>query len=175
MPFIEVFSPAGAVSPEQRDRIAERLIPEVMNAEGGPDNEVARSISWVVWHEPTLWSIGGKTVGGDELPPYVVRVTVPAGGLNDAKRAEIVKRVTRVLADADAQPERLYDVPLASFVLLNEVPEGNWGSVGQIFRFSEIASYILTGSPGELDERQVNEAFGLSHRAPAQQSAPVTS
>ena len=88
-------------------------------------------------------------------------MTVPAGALNDAKRSEIVKRVTRVLADADDQPERLYSLPLASFVLLNEVPEGNWGSVGQIFRFPEIASFILTGTPGALSERDVREAFGL--------------
>ncbi|MGH2685205.1 MAG: tautomerase family protein [Actinomycetota bacterium] len=174
MPFIEVFSPAGAVSAEQRERIVARLVPEVMDAEGGPDNEFARSISWVLWHEPTLWSIGGKTAGGDEPPPYVVRVSVPAGALNDAKRAEIVKRVTGVLAEADDQPDRLYSVPLASFVLLNEVPEGNWGSVGSVFRFPEIASYILTGSPGAMDERRVNEAFGLSDAAPPQ-PASVTS
>ena len=70
MPFIEVFSPKGTVSDEQRSLIVDRLIPEVMDAEGGPDNEFARSISWVVWHEPALWSVGGTTAAGGEPPRY---------------------------------------------------------------------------------------------------------
>ena len=70
-----------------------------------------------------------------------------------------------------SDPARLFSAPVASFVLLNEVPEGNWGSVGQIFRFPDIASFILTGAPGQMDEGAAREAFGLTR--PAVHTAPA--
>ena len=172
MPFVEVFSPKGAVSEDQRNRISERLVREVMEAEGAPDNEIARSISWLAWHEPVIWSIGGRDVGDGEPGRYVVRVTVPAGSLTDEKRAEIVRRVTQVLSDADHDPGRLFALPISSFVLLNEVPEGNWGAVGQVVGFSDIASFILTGTPGQMDEDAVRKAFALEGEA-AEEPAPA--
>lgn len=149
MPFVEVFTPAGSVTKEQRGRISERLVAEVMKGEGAPDTDAARSLSWLVWHEPEVWSIGGRLVGDGESPRYVVRVTVPADSLDDTKRAEIVRRVTDVLADADDKPERMFGLPLASFVLLNEVSEGNWGSIGRIFRFPEVEAFIAAGAPAK--------------------------
>jgi phenylpyruvate tautomerase PptA (4-oxalocrotonate tautomerase family) len=172
MPFVEVYTPAGLVTEEQRKQISDRLVAEVMRAEGAPDNEAARSISWLVWHEPVVWSVGGKTTEEGEPPRFVVRVSVPAPALTDEKRAEIAKRVTQVLADADGQPDRFYGVPLASFVLINEVPDGNWGSMGQLFTFTDVASFILKGAPGQMDDDEVRETLALDgsrneERAPA--------
>jgi phenylpyruvate tautomerase PptA (4-oxalocrotonate tautomerase family) len=146
MPFVEVFSPKGCVSEEQRKRISERLVAEVMRGEGAPDTEAARSLSWLLWHEPEVWGIGGRTISDGEPPRYVVRVTVPAASLDDEKRAEIVRRVTQVLAEVDEDPGRMFGLPIASFVLLNEIPEGNWGSLGQVFRFPEIEAFINADS-----------------------------
>ena len=173
MPFVEVFSSPGAgLSKEKRDQISQRLVSEIMEGEGAPDNEHARSLSWLLWHEPALWSIGGRTVEGSEKPFYAVRVSMPAASLTDEKRAEVVRRVTRVLADADDEPDRFYGAPPVSFVLINEIPEGNWGSAGTIFRFPDIASYILKGMPGQMDEQEVRTAFGLE---PATAVGPATS
>ena len=162
MPFLEIFTLEGSVSDEQRARISERLVPEVMTGEGAPDTEGVRSISWLVWNEAKHWSIGGRSLSPEELPRYVVRVSMPAASLTDAKRTEVVKRVTQVLADADENPERFYGAPPASFVLINEVPEGNWGSAGMIFRFEDIASYALKGAPGQMEQAEIRRAFGLS-------------
>jgi phenylpyruvate tautomerase PptA (4-oxalocrotonate tautomerase family) len=151
MPFVEVFSTPGTPRPEQRKQIAERLVAEVMVAEGAPDNEFARAISWLVWHEVEAWSIGGRVANAEESPRYVVRVSVPAASLTDDKREAIVKGVTRVLADADDEPERLY-TSISSFVLIDEVPEGNWGGIGRVVRFNEIASFVMTGDTSRFDE-----------------------
>jgi phenylpyruvate tautomerase PptA (4-oxalocrotonate tautomerase family) len=151
MPFVEVFSPPGTPRPEQRRRIADRLVSEVMAGEGAPDSEFARAISWLVWHDLEAMSVGGTAVSADEPPRYVVRVSVPAASLTDDKREEIVRRVTRVLADADDDPDRLYNTP-SSFVLLTEIPEGNWGGIGRVVRFSEIAGFVLTGAPEAMSE-----------------------
>jgi phenylpyruvate tautomerase PptA (4-oxalocrotonate tautomerase family) len=168
MPFLEVFTLEGSVSDEQRARISERLVPEVMAGEGAPDTEGVRSISWLVWNEVKHWSIGGESLSREEPPRYVVRVSMPAASLTDEKRAEVVKRVTQVLAETDEHPERFFAAPPASFVLINEVPEGNWGSAGMIFRFEDIVSYALKGAPGQMDQTEVRDAFGLSEEpAPA--------
>jgi phenylpyruvate tautomerase PptA (4-oxalocrotonate tautomerase family) len=159
MPFVEVFSPPGAPRPEQRSRIAERLVAEVMTAEGAPDTPHAREISWLVWHDAIAWSVGGAAAGNGAPPRYAVRVSVPAASLTDAKRSAIVERVTRVLADADDDPDRFYS-SIAAFVLVNEVPEGNWGGVGRVVRFPEIAHFVMTGLPGSLPAEEVAALVG---------------
>jgi phenylpyruvate tautomerase PptA (4-oxalocrotonate tautomerase family) len=63
------------------------------------------------------------------LPIYVVRVTVTPGALTDERKADVIQRVTRVLAEVDNDPDRPYREPDA-WVHLVEVPDGNWGRSG---------------------------------------------
>ncbi|MGR6917398.1 tautomerase family protein [[Actinomadura] parvosata] len=141
MPFVELFVPKGTLDQEHRDRIGGRLVSEVMIAEGAPDNEAARSISWLVVNEIDAWFVGGRPLPAGEKPKYVVRVGVPAGSMNDDKRRDIVRRVTRVLADADADPER-FTQPATAWVHINEIPEGNWGAGGEIVRIEDIVTLV---------------------------------
>ncbi|KAB2350150.1 tautomerase family protein [Actinomadura rudentiformis] len=115
-----------------------------MVAEGAPDTEAARSISWLVVNEIDAWFVGGRQLPAGEKPKYVVRVGVPAGSMNDDKRHDIVRRVTRVLADADTDPERLTQAN-AAWVHINEIPEGNWGAGGEIVRIEDIAAFVTSG------------------------------
>ena len=156
MPFVEVFSSPGTPRPEQREQIAERMVAEVMAGEGAPDTEFARSISWLVWHEIAAWRIGGEAIGADQPPRYFVRVTMPEESLTDEKREAVVRRVTRVLADADDDPERFY-TSAAAFVLITVSPDGDWGGVGQIVRFNQIANYVMTGSLEPLKRADVEQ------------------
>lgn len=149
MPFVELYAPKGALDSE-RGRAAKRsLVAEVMKAEGAPDTPAARAISWLVVTEPDEWFVGGEPAGV-EPPRYVVRVSVPAGSLDDAKRADMIDRVTRVLAGAeeeageDTAAERLYREPLA-WVHIHEVPEGNWGAAGRPVGLRDIIGYVATG------------------------------
>ncbi|GAA3157946.1 hypothetical protein [Nonomuraea salmonea] len=107
MPFVELFVPKGSLDEESHEAIGGRLVSEVMLAEGAPDTEVARSISWLVVNEIDAWFVGGRRVPAGEQPRYVVRVGVPAGSMDDGKRRDIVRRVTRVLADADPPPGKV--------------------------------------------------------------------
>ncbi|GAA2408311.1 tautomerase family protein [Nonomuraea africana] len=140
MPFVELFAPQGALDGDRGRRVKERLVAEVMLAEGAPDSAAAREISWLVLNEPQAWFVGGKEVGDDERPRFVVRVSVPAGSLDDAKRADMIQRITRVLAEAEEEPRRLYDRPVA-WVHLIEIPDGNWGAMGRVFRLPDIIEF----------------------------------
>ncbi|GLY68688.1 tautomerase family protein [Amycolatopsis taiwanensis] len=144
MPFVELFVPKGSLDQERREKIGGRLVSEVMLAEGAPDTEAARSISWLVVNEIDAWFVGGRQLSDGEKPRYVVRVGVPAGSMNDDKRRDIVRRVTRVLADADADPERFSQAATA-WVHINEIPEGNWGAGGEIVRIEDIAALVTSG------------------------------
>jgi phenylpyruvate tautomerase PptA (4-oxalocrotonate tautomerase family) len=142
MPFVEVF--ASDVTDPVRALISERLVREVMEAEGAPDTGAARAISWLVWQEPEAWSIGGRPLEAGETPRYLIRVSVPAGSMDDAKRGKMVERITQVLVDAEGS-ERVIEEP-AAWIHLVEIPEGNWGALGRVVRFPYIAEYVLTGS-----------------------------
>ena len=145
MPFVELYAPKGALDSE-RGRAAKRsLVAEVMKAEGAPDTPAARAISWLVVTEPEDWLVGGDPAGA-EPPRYVVRVSVPAGSLDDAKRADMIERVTRVLAgvEENTDAERLYREP-AAWVHIHEVPEGNWGAAGRPVGLRDIIGYVATG------------------------------
>jgi phenylpyruvate tautomerase PptA (4-oxalocrotonate tautomerase family) len=140
MPFVEVLVPKGALSGTQREAIKQRLVAEVMDVEGAPDTPEARSISWLVMHEMEAWSVGGRTVGSEEAPRFVVRIAVPAGSLDEAKRELMMARVNDLLVEIDGS-DRLRRSPEA-WVHINEVPEGNWGAFGRIVSLSDIAAYV---------------------------------
>jgi phenylpyruvate tautomerase PptA (4-oxalocrotonate tautomerase family) len=144
MPFVELFVPKGSLDEDRREKIGAQLVSEVMIAEGAPDTEAARSISWLVVNEIDAWFVGGRRLPAGEKPKYVVRVGVPAGSMNDDKRRDIVRRVTRVLADADADPGRFAEAT-AAWVHINEIPEGNWGARGEIVRIEDIAALVTSG------------------------------
>lgn len=150
MPFVELFTPRGSLTEAQRSAIGEKLVAEIMAAEGAPDTPTARSISWLVVQEVDAWVVGGVPADPAEPARYVVRVAVPAGSLDDTRRADMVARITRVLAAADPDPDRLYRNPDA-WVHINEIPEGNWGALGRVVRFADIAHYAITG---ELEAAQ---------------------
>ena len=84
----------------------------------------------------------GERVDPVAPPRYVVRVSVPAGSLDDPKRLDMVQRVTAVLAGTEDDPHRLEREPVA-WVHINEIPEGNWGARGRVVRFADIAAYVV--------------------------------
>ncbi|MGH3239425.1 MAG: tautomerase family protein [Spirillospora sp.] len=143
MPFVELFVRKGSLDQAHREKVGGRLVSEVMIAEGAPDTEAAKSISWLVVNEIDAWFIGGREVPAGEKPHYVVRVGVPAGSMDDGKRRDIVRRVTQVLADADPDPER-FTQATSAWVHINEIPEGNWGAGGEIVRIEDIAAFVTT-------------------------------
>jgi YHS domain-containing protein/phenylpyruvate tautomerase PptA (4-oxalocrotonate tautomerase family) len=159
MMLIELFAPKGALSDADRSRLSERLVTEVMTAEGMSADvlERARAMSWLVIHEPEVWTVGGESTDQLDGPRYVVRVNVPDGHLSDAMRAELVRRVTRVLAENDDDPQRLYQEPHA-WVHIVELSDGNAGAFGQVMHTSDIMKLVVNGIVPEGDDHVVEEA-----------------
>lgn len=144
MILIELFASKGSLNQEQRDRLSERLVKEVMRADNAPAAmmERARALTYVVVHEPDLMA-GGLGSDSSGKPNYLVRVTVPAEHSTDVMRAEIITRITRVLAEAEEDPKRLYREP-AAWIQLIEVPDGNLGVYGQVTRIGDLMKMVVT-------------------------------
>jgi phenylpyruvate tautomerase PptA (4-oxalocrotonate tautomerase family) len=140
MPLIEVFLPKDTIEPDKREELSKQLVAEVMRTEGVPNTDAGRSISWLLWHEIDGWWVGQDRVSASD-PRYVVRVGVPEGAMDDAKRAAIIQSVTAVLAKSEDDPSRLEREP-AAFVIIDELRDGNLGAMGRVTRFSDIKQLL---------------------------------
>lgn len=139
---IELLVPKGSLSEEQRRHISQRLITELVVAHEAPPGVVEEclAISQVLVHEPDPWIVGGRSLDAAEPPRYMVRASVPAPWLNEMS-AHLIAVVTRVLAEADENPQRLYQEPHA-WVHVIGVPEGSCGVFGQVMKSKDIIKMI---------------------------------
>ncbi|HVV12010.1 YHS domain-containing protein [Amycolatopsis sp.] len=133
MMFVEVLYPPGALTADQRHVLGDRLVTDVMQAgdSGAPEAviDAGRSLCHVLFRETTDWYTAGHALAPGTPPPYLIRVTVPENW-----RAEmgphLVKAFTKVLADIDQQPSRLYDEP-ACWIHVLGLPDGVAGTMGR--------------------------------------------
>lgn len=140
MPLIHVNVPEGALDQERKSRLVDRLTREVLKVEGAPETAAGLEIAWLFLNEVTAgaWAIAGTSQGVADGIRYLVQVTVPKGSLNDDRKKLMVETVTRVIADVEGVPTVELS-PQRVWCMINEVPDGNWGAGGHIFRFVDIA------------------------------------
>ncbi|MBJ7348306.1 MAG: tautomerase family protein [Thermoleophilaceae bacterium] len=129
--MIDLTFPQGALTPDARATLVDELTTVLLRAERAPDNDFFRSLTWVYVHELPAGDVlsAGRPV---EKPTFRVNVTVPQGALSERRKGELVAEATRVVSEAAGYTEA--DAMLV-WVLIAEVPEGNWGAAGNVVRF----------------------------------------
>jgi len=134
MPLMDLTYPAGAVSPDARRTLPDQLTTVLLRAERAPDTEFFRNITWLHVHELPEGSVlaAGRPVAE---PIFRLDVTIPDGALSDRRKQELVSEATRVLLDAAGLSEA---DALRVWVIIREVPDGNWGAGGQVIRFEQL-------------------------------------
>ncbi|WP_335936101.1 tautomerase family protein [Streptomyces sp. PTD5-9] len=157
MPMLDVYIPEGTF-PFDRERALMNRITEILIRHEGfdPADPTTRSASWVFLHRPAAVYVGGTPA---EAPHYKVVPSVPEGQLDRGKRAGIVREVTEAILDAEAgawprDPGRIWVFP-------TEIPEGHWGSFGEIRPLRRIISR-LTGDDAEKTARLAAERIAAS-------------
>lgn len=134
MPQIQLTVPAGALTEEGAATIQGTLAKTLLKWEGAPDNAFFRAQAWAYLH---LIPEGAQVTAEDTQPRFRVDVTVPAGALNDKRRAGLVNEVTaQVLEAAGLAADQAGRV----WVLINEQDDGTWGAGGVIFRYADLAA-----------------------------------
>jgi 4-oxalocrotonate tautomerase family enzyme len=67
----------------------------------------------------------------------LVHVTVPEGSLSDARKELMVEKITEAALEAEGLPNN-ERTRLLTWVIINEVKEGNWGAGGGVVRLADI-------------------------------------
>ncbi len=67
----------------------------------------------------------------------LVHVTVPEGSLSDARKQLMVEKVTAATLEAEGLPDN-ERTRLLTWVIINEVKDGNWGAGGGVVRLADI-------------------------------------
>jgi phenylpyruvate tautomerase PptA (4-oxalocrotonate tautomerase family) len=134
VPKLDLTYPAGALSEEARQELPAQLAAAIMEAEGAPNTEFFRSITWTHVHELPADAVFTPD-GQAELSQFVVDATVPAGALSERRKGLFVENASRLVREAAGLSEA---DGVRVWVLIHEVPEGNWGAAGQVVRFEQL-------------------------------------
>ena len=67
----------------------------------------------------------------------LVHVTVPEGSLSEARKQLMVEKVTAATLEAEGLPDN-ERTRMLTWVIINEVKDGNWGAGGGIVRLADI-------------------------------------
>jgi phenylpyruvate tautomerase PptA (4-oxalocrotonate tautomerase family) len=137
MPNIFVKVPQGVFSAEQRQTLAQKINETAATAEQMPDDMQKRFVNWIMVDEvaQSMFTCGGMDMTKQVLPCSVMAY-VPSGVLDGASRASYVNAIHAAFAAILDSGEKRQ---LATSVILHEVPEGQWGANGKIWRLPELA------------------------------------
>jgi phenylpyruvate tautomerase PptA (4-oxalocrotonate tautomerase family) len=144
--MIDLTLPKGALSEEAKAKLLKRLTTTVAKWEGVAEDPRALQTIWAFLDERDT---GAMTVGGEPIdaPRYRVRVTLAAGALDDQRKAGLVAEATQAVLEAEGAA----DEPINSMRVwchIHELPDGNWGAVGRIWRLRDIAELVGVDFPG---------------------------
>ena len=136
MPLIDLTMPAGALDAERRSALVSSLGEILLRWEGAPDTEFFRSIMWLHVHELPGEAV---TAAGQPVahPVFRVDVTVPEGALSQRRKEGAIKEMTEAVVAAAGIDAA--EAVMRVWVIVREVPDGNWGAGGQVIRFEQLA------------------------------------
>jgi phenylpyruvate tautomerase PptA (4-oxalocrotonate tautomerase family) len=133
MPRLDLTITADVLSKEQKSELMRELGAALLRWEGAPDTEFFRSITWAHLHELPAEAI--QTPGGVAEPHAILDITIPSGALSDRRKAGIVEEASKLVLDASGWGA---EAGVRVWVLIHEVPDGNWGAAGQVVRFEQL-------------------------------------
>jgi 4-oxalocrotonate tautomerase family enzyme len=77
----------------------------------------------------------------------LVHVTVPEGSLSPQRKQLMVEKITDATLEAEGLPNN-EKTRMLTWVIINEVADGNWGAGGGIVRLADIAQAFGVGPGG---------------------------
>jgi phenylpyruvate tautomerase PptA (4-oxalocrotonate tautomerase family) len=155
MPKLELTIPTEVLSEESKSELLRKLGATLLHWEGAPDTEFFRSITWTHLHELPAEAI--QTPDGTAEPHAVLDITIPAGALSERRKAGIVEDATKLVLGATGWGT---EAGVRDWVLIHEVPDGNWGAAGQVVRFEQLRQAAMAEREQEGSGREKVPAAG---------------
>jgi phenylpyruvate tautomerase PptA (4-oxalocrotonate tautomerase family) len=165
MPFIRVNCPKGALSQEQKAKLAPRLVQALIRQEIEPVTEVGTAATGFFYNEVDVENCFPGGVPLSEHPEkmfWTVEAFVAASYFSqprrDAMQTDIAKAFVDILGDDGTVMQR-EDITISPAYLMRlhvvviEIPEGSWGAGGQTIDTEKISKLIgATQGPVRLAE-----------------------
>jgi len=162
MPMIDALVPENALTPEAETRLLEEITDILLRAEGyEPDNEIARSVSYLFLHRPAAVLVGGAPSAS---PRYRIITSAPEGQYTDEARATLVREITEAFARAEGVA--FEQIARRVWIFPTEIPDGQWGAAGRINRLPDIHAMIA----GEHDRKTGEERLARRRREKAREA-----
>src|SRR5690349_4370321 len=117
MPRLDLTIPAETLSAEGKQELLRDLGATLLRAEGAPNTEFFRSITWTHLHELPAEAI--QTPDGLAEPHAIIDVSVPEGALNEERKARLVEEATKVVLEATGWGD---DAGVRVWTLIRDVP-----------------------------------------------------
>lgn len=133
MPLMELTYQEGAITPETRDELVETLTTGLLKAEGAPNTDFFRSVTWVLVNERPAELV----YAGDKPGAGVVKLEVvtPEGALDDERRGQMIEAGTAAIREAFEVAD---EDALKVWVLCRDVVDGGWGAGGQVIHYKQL-------------------------------------
>ena len=125
MPICEVICSEGVLSTREADRIAERLCPLLLDAEGLPDTPAARALCLTHICTTAHAYIGGRPATQGKI---LVRIHAFANAYSEAKKSTLYQRITRIFCEEHPASQAAGGSNVWCLVLTLE--PGNFGAGG---------------------------------------------
>jgi phenylpyruvate tautomerase PptA (4-oxalocrotonate tautomerase family) len=145
MPIMDVRYPAGRLDKTTKATMAAKLTDVLIRMEGGANTHGGRAFASVLFTEVAEenWWVGGRNDNEfvSASGKFLVHVTIPEGYMNAAHKTEVHVWVAAAIMEATGTKS---DGAAASSiqVILDEVPEGNWGAGGHTISLESIADSV---------------------------------
>jgi len=145
MPIMQVRYPEAALDAERKAALARRLTELLIAMEGGANTTGGRAFAWVLFTPVKLddWWVGGETGDAFVAPPgkFLVHVAIPEGYMNAAQKSDVHSAVNAAIVDV-IDGTRQAKLGSSVLVVIDEVPEGNWGAAGRTISLASIADAV---------------------------------
>jgi phenylpyruvate tautomerase PptA (4-oxalocrotonate tautomerase family) len=167
MPIIQLYHPQGSLDQQHKETLAQKLTDVLITMEGGAGTTAGRAFASVLMTEVNTgcWFVGGHldTTYVAKAGKFLVYVTIPEGYMNAAHKTEVHVAVNAAILEVSGYPAD----PTAGaniLVVINEVPEGNWGAGGKTIGLGSIAQAVGLPKDGERFQ-WIKKYFAAKERA----------
>lgn len=136
MPLIRITAQEGTFDKATQNKFIEEVTDAVLTAEGAdPKDPAAQSLAWAYYTEQQQ---GDIYIGKENIdtPPVLIRVTTPAGALDQAANNTLAKSINDIINDFIG----IFDGRLNHWLLIDEIPTTGWASNGIIFSLKDVRS-----------------------------------
>ncbi|QIP05803.1 tautomerase family protein [Bradyrhizobium symbiodeficiens] len=144
MPVLNISYPVGRLDAKTKSALAGKLTDVLIRMEGGANTPGGRGFAAVLFQgiSEDDWWVGGKTDDTFVSPSgkFLVRVTIPEGYMNAAHKTEVHAWVTDAILEVTGSADHSGSNSIQ--VILDEVPEGNWGAGGRTISLESIAGTV---------------------------------